>query len=185
MATGGSRSTTISVSCDPLMRPPYAPRLAAVDRGRKTLKFATNVWTELEEMDDGVKGTRLERKVGETLAAAVWELEPGASTTYHLHHGTKELVLVLRGTLTVRTPDGEQELGEGDILGFPYGLPGAHGMINRSEAPVRYLMAAEHWSLDVIEYPDEGTLCTAARTHSQTGEPLFTFFRLADGFDRD
>jgi altronate dehydratase len=32
---------------------------------------------------------------------------------------------------------------------------------------------------------DEGTLCTFAATPSRTGEELFTFFRLADGFDRD
>jgi uncharacterized cupin superfamily protein len=149
------------------------------------MRFETSVWAELDEMGDGVSGTRLERTVGETLAAAVWELEPGASTTYHLHHGTKELVVVLRGTLTIRTADGERELREGDVLAFPRGLPGAHGTINRSEAPVRYLMVAEHWSLDVIEYPDEGTLCTAAMTPAETGEPLFRFFRLADGFDRD
>jgi uncharacterized cupin superfamily protein len=147
--------------------------------------FATNVWTELEDIDDGVRGTRLERVPGETLAAAVWELAPGASTRYHLHHGTKELIVVLRGKLIVRTLDGERELAEGDVLGFARGLPGAHGMLNRSEEPVRYLMVAEHWSLDTIEYPDEGTLCTIATTPSQTGDALFTFFRLEDGFDRD
>ena len=82
-------------------------------------------------------------------------------------------------------PDGERELREGDVLGFARGLPGAHGTVNRSDAPVRYLMVAEHGSLDVIEYPDEGTLCTAARTTSHTGESLFSFFRLADALDRN
>jgi uncharacterized cupin superfamily protein len=149
------------------------------------MQFATNVWTELEDAGDGGDGMRLERTPGETLAASVWELEPGASVTYHLHHGTKELVLVLRGTLTVRTPNGERELDEGDVLAFARGLPGAHGTINRCGSPVRYLMVAEHASLDVIEYPDDGTLCTAAHTPSHTGESLLTFFRFADGFDRD
>jgi uncharacterized cupin superfamily protein len=149
------------------------------------MQFATNVWTELVDIDEGVRGMRLERVPGETLASAVWELAPGASTRYHLHHGTKELMVVLRGTLTIRTPDGERELAEGAVLAFARGLTGAHGMSNRTDEPVRYLMVAEHWSLDTIEYPDEGTLCTIAFTPSQTGDGLFTFFRLADGFDRD
>jgi uncharacterized cupin superfamily protein len=124
------------------------------------MTFATNVWAELDDMGDGVSGTRL-------------------------HHGTKELVLVLRGTLTVRVPDEEHELREGEVLAFARGLDGAHGMLNRSDAPVRYLMVAEHWSLDIIEYPDEGTLCTIAFTPSTAGEPLFRFFRLDDSFERD
>ena len=147
------------------------------------MHFETNVWIELADMGDGVHGARLERMPGETLASAVWELDPGASTTYHLHHGTKELVLVLRGVLTVRTPDGERELAEGEVVAFPRGLDGAHGMVNRSTEPVRYLMVAEHLSLDVIEYPDDGVLRAMAMTRSQTGEHLFTKFRLADGLD--
>jgi hypothetical protein len=46
-------------------------------------------------------------------------------------------------------------------------------------------MVAEHGSLDLIEYPDDGTLCTVAHTPSHTGDSLFSFFRFADGFERD
>jgi uncharacterized cupin superfamily protein len=92
---------------------------------------------------------------------------------------------VLRGTLTVRTKDGERELGEGDVLAFARGLEGAHGMANRSQELARYLMVADHWSLDIIEYPDEGTLCSIASTPSSEGDPLFKFFRVADAFERD
>jgi len=58
-------------------------------------------------------------------------------------------------------------------------------VVNRSGAPVRYLMAAAHVSPEVIEYPDSGTLCAMARTDSQAGGPLFSFHRLADAVEVD
>ena len=149
------------------------------------MEFARNVWAELADLDDGVRGARLERIRGETLAAAVWELGPGASVDYHFHHGTKELLLVLRGRLVLRAHDGERELAEGDVVAFPRGRDGAHGTVNRSDSPVRYLMVAAHDSPDVIEYPDRGTLGVFARTTANSGEPLEAFFHLADAFDRD
>ena len=136
------------------------------------MEYATNVWAELDDFGDGVRGKRLERVRGETLAAAVWELEPGADVDYHFHHGTKELLLVLRGRVTLRTHEGERELGEGDVVAFGLGRDGAHGTVNRSNEPVRYVMVAEHGPLDVIEYPDRGTIGIYGRTTSQSGEPL-------------
>jgi uncharacterized cupin superfamily protein len=151
------------------------------------MAFGTNVWAELEDagLGDGVRGLRLERVRGESLASAVWELDPGASVDYHFHHGTQELLLVLRGRLTVRTPEGERELAEGDVVAFVRGADGAHGTTNRSSEPARYLMVAGHDSPDVIEYPDKGTLCVMARTPSHTGEELFSFHRFADAFERE
>ncbi len=149
------------------------------------MEYATNVWAELDELGDGVRGVRLDRVRGETLAAAVWELAPGATVDYHFHHGTSEWLLVLRGVLTLRTHDGERDLPEGETVAFRRGRDGAHGTANRSDAPVRYLMVAAHDSLDVIEYPDRGTLGVFARTTANTGEPLAALFRVADALDRD
>ena len=141
------------------------------------MEFATNVWVELEEFGDGVRGRRLERVRGETLAASVWELDPGADVDYHFHHGTKELLLVLRGRLTLRTHEGERELREGDVVTFARGRDGAHGTVNRSDEAVRYVIVAEHGPLDVIEYPDQGTIGIYGRSTSQDGEPLATEVR--------
>jgi len=148
------------------------------------MELATNVWVDLDDLGEGVHGTRLERIRGETLAAAVWELAPGASIDLHFHHGTKELLLVLRGRLTLRTHEGERELREGDAVAFPRGRDGAHGMRNDSDAPVRYLMVAAHEPLDVIEYPERGTLGVHGRTRALDGEPLAAVFRAADAVDR-
>jgi uncharacterized cupin superfamily protein len=117
-----------------------------------------NVWnTELEAIGEGVRGARLlERPEGTRLVGAVWELDPGASSgPYHVHHATEELLVVLDGSATLRTPDGEREVARGDVAHFPVGASGAHQVLNRSDAPVRYLMVAAHTGTDVIEYVDE------------------------------
>jgi uncharacterized cupin superfamily protein len=146
---------------------------------------ASNVWVELEDFGDGVSGRRIERVRGETLAAAVWELAPGAVNTYHFHHGAREWLLVLRGRLWLRTHEGERELSEGDAIAFPRGRDGAHGQANHSDEPVRYLVVAHHDSPDLIEYPDEGTLGAFALTTSESGEPFGAFFHVKDAFERD
>jgi uncharacterized cupin superfamily protein len=152
--------------------------------------YATNVWLDLSSDDhvigDGVRGDRLDRPPGATLAASVWELEPGVSSgDYHFHHGSEEMMLVLRGQPTLRSPAGERELAEGESVHFARGPEGAHQIINRSDAPVRYVMLAAHGSPEIIEYPDAGTLSVMARTESQQGEPLFAFYRLDSAFVRD
>ena len=135
--------------------------------------YGDNVWAELPELGDGVRGARLVRTDGRQLAGAVWELAPGCDAIpYHFHHGTEEYLVVLRGSATLRTPDGERELAEGAVVHFPPGPEGAHSVVNRGDEPVRYLFVAAHASPDVVEYPDEGTFAAFAKTASQRGEPF-------------
>jgi uncharacterized cupin superfamily protein len=136
----------------------------------------SNVWVDLSAMDDGVSGERLlERAPGTRLRSAVWELEPGkASGQYHVHHATEELLVVLRGRPTLRTPAGDRQLEEGDVVHFPAGPDGAHQVLNRSDDVVRYLMAASHSHLDVIEYLDDSQVVVWTASESpQQGKPLF------------
>ncbi|HEX2849379.1 MAG TPA: cupin domain-containing protein, partial [Acidimicrobiales bacterium] len=136
-----------------------------------------NVWQEdLPSLGDAVRGIRLVRAPDCPLVAAVWELDPGAEGPYHLHHGTDEYLIVLRGRPTLRTPDGERELAEGEAVQFPRGLTGAHQISNRSEDVVRYVMAAYHGTPEVIEYPDDGTVVVGARTAGADGRELFRRF---------
>ena len=65
------------------------------------------------------------------LGASVYELPPGqALCPYHYEYGEEEWLLVLRGTATVRTPEGEEELGPWDLTCFPPGPDGAHQVRN-------------------------------------------------------
>jgi uncharacterized cupin superfamily protein len=73
---------------------------------------------------------------------------------YHTHHGSEELLIVLRGRPTVRTPDGERQLDEGDVVHFPPGPEGAHGIRNDTDETVRYVVAGTRVSPEIVEYPD-------------------------------
>jgi uncharacterized cupin superfamily protein len=118
------------------------------------------------------------------LAVGVYELLPGQTQCpYHFHHGNDELIVVLRGTPTLRTPDGERELQPGDAVPFPAGREGAHQMTNRTADPVRYLIAARHVTPEVVEYPDSGKLSAMAYSESQRGVPLSTWHRLDDSVE--
>jgi uncharacterized cupin superfamily protein len=139
--------------------------------------YGDNVWGELEDFGDGVSGKRLVRSSESHLVCAVWQLEPGATPgPYHLHHGTDEYLVVLRGTPTLRSHDGERTLAEGDVVPLPPGLHGAHQVRNDSEAPIRVAIFAYHHSPDVIEYLDEGVVIVGGSTLSGDGEPLYSRF---------
>ncbi len=91
------------------------------------------------------------------LAANVYELDPGAvGSPLHVHHANEELLLVLAGTAWLRGPDGTQVLSAGAVVAFPRGQAGAHSLVNRSDAPVRYLVVSTTNRPDVVEYPDTG-----------------------------
>ena len=91
------------------------------------------------------------------LAANVYELDPGAvGSPLHVHHANEELLLVLAGTPSLRGPDGTQLLTVGAVVAFPRGQAGAHSLVNRSDARVRYLVLSTTNRPDVVEYPDTG-----------------------------
>ena len=91
------------------------------------------------------------------LAANVYELDPGAvGSPLHAHHATEELLLVLAGAPSLRGPDGTQLLSTGAVVAFPRGQAGSHSVVNRSDAPVRYLIVSTTNRPDIVEYPDTG-----------------------------
>lgn len=145
-------------------------------------EYGDNVWEpQLPEAGDGIHGRRLMREEGRPLSGAVWELSPGSpGVDYHFHHGTEEFLIVLRGTATLRTPEGKRELAEGSVAHFSPGPEGAHTVMNWSKAPLRYVMMAAHASPDIVEYPDKGEFAAGAKSLSQRGERLFVRLPLPD-----
>jgi uncharacterized cupin superfamily protein len=119
----------------------------------------------------------LVRSESNILGASVWELQPGASQfVYHFHHGSEELLIVLRGTPTVRMHDGDRAAVEGDVVPFPRGPAGAHQIRNDSDAVARILLVAAHADPDVAEYPETGKRATIlGGAHS--------FHRMADAVE--
>jgi uncharacterized cupin superfamily protein len=104
------------------------------------------------------RGTFVADRIGaELLGGALYEVEPGDRLwPYHTHHANEEWLIVLRGRPTLRTPDGEHELHEGDVAAFPRGDDGLHQVINRTDAPVRVLMVSTMILPDVVHYADSG-----------------------------
>ena len=131
---------------------------------------------EWDEADDwyggGGKGKRLVER-GPQLGASVYELGPNNFTMYHFHHGSEELLIVLRGRPTLREPDGERQLAEGDVVHFPTGPGGAHALRNDTDEVVRFVVAGVRVSPEVVEYPDLNQITAQAPTTSQTGERLW------------
>ncbi len=105
-------------------------------------------------------GARRKRALGDALGLANYgvnlvELPPGAlSSMRHWHSKQDEFVYVLDGELTLITDQGEQVLRAGMAAGFAAGSGDGHHMINRSDAPARYLEVGDRASGDAVVYPD-------------------------------
>jgi uncharacterized cupin superfamily protein len=121
--------------------------------------YAGNVWDAVPDWG-GVGARRLmrsEERAG--LGASLWEFQPGGSQfVYHFHHGSDELVVVLRGAPVVRLHDGDRQLLEGDVVPLPRGPSGAHQIRNETDHVVRVLIVSTNADPDVAEYPDTGKI---------------------------
>jgi uncharacterized cupin superfamily protein len=100
----------------------------------------------------------------ERLGASLYEVEPGnACFPYHWHSANEEMLIVLSGRPTLRTPAGERVLEEGEVVAFRLGEEGAHQVVNRSEGTVRFLIVSEMNPVDLNGYPDSGKILTTNR----------------------
>jgi uncharacterized cupin superfamily protein len=118
-------------------------------------------WSRTEDREGWrSKGGGVGRHIGsELIGGSVYELEPGSRLwPYHAHHANEEWLIVVRGEPTLRTPDGEQSLKEGDVVCFPRGKEGAHQVSNRTTAPIRVLMLSTMIAPDIVEYLDSGKI---------------------------
>jgi uncharacterized cupin superfamily protein len=118
-----------------------------------------NIWDDNwgEQQEDWSGGGALTKRLvdrGPLLGASLYELQRGNFMIYHAHHGSEELLIVLRGRPTLRTPEGERQLEEGDVVHFATGPEGAHGIRNDTDEAVRYVVAGTRVSPEIVEYPD-------------------------------
>jgi uncharacterized cupin superfamily protein len=143
-----------------------------------------NIWTDEWESGDDWSGGGGEAKPlprGEQIGATLYQLDPGDFVVYHFHHASEELLILLRGRPTLRTPDGERQLEEGEVVHVPVGPDGAHGLKNETDELVRYVMVSSLRLPEVAEYPDLKKITAQARTGSQTGERLWFIHDVGNG----
>jgi uncharacterized cupin superfamily protein len=109
---------------------------------------------------DNALAGRARRALGDALGLTQFgvnlsRLDPGAvSSLRHWHTGEDEFLLVLAGTPTLVTDDGERVLGPGLAAGFPANTENGHRLENRSDEPVIYVEVGTRSSRDVVTYPD-------------------------------
>jgi uncharacterized cupin superfamily protein len=129
------------------------------------------------------KRARLGRQAGaERLGLSLWEVPPGqAAYPYHYHLGEEELVVLLEGELSLRTPAGWRELNKGDVATFLRGEDGAHQLVNRTQQSARFLALSTSGDPDVVMYPDSGKV--GAYERLPQGGGLQAMFRSADTVD--
>jgi uncharacterized cupin superfamily protein len=122
---------------------------------------------------------RLGRRLdGEMLGTSVYVLGAGQrSFPYHFHHSNEEMLIVLEGEVTVRTPFGEQRAGRGDTTIFRRGPTGAHQIINHSASQARVMMISTMVEPEIAEYPDTGKIGVfAGRAPGAAGEAILWKF---------
>ena len=136
---------------------------------------ADELWDE-----DGYRRARLAAEAGaEHLGLTVYELPPGTGMHFHYHLQREELLVVLGGTVAVRTGRGWQDVPEGGVVAFPRGERGVHAYENPGDRPVRLLMFSEQNAPNVSVYPDANQV--GIYDVAEPGERRFgALFNLAD-----
>jgi uncharacterized cupin superfamily protein len=102
------------------------------------------------------RASRVGKRIGATqLGMSVYELPIGqAICPYHFEWTDEEWLIVLRGTPTLRTPEGERTLAPGDTVCFPAGPDGAHHVRNSGDDVARVAILSTKNPFGIAEYPD-------------------------------
>jgi len=97
------------------------------------------------------------------LGTSWFELAPGKKAfPFHFHLANEEALFVLEGEGVLRSGEEEHLLHAGDYVSFPPGPPG-HQVINRSNAPLRFLALSTMIEPEVAVYPDSKKVGFLAR----------------------
>lgn len=135
--------------------------------------------------EDGYRRARLAAEAGaEHLGLTVYELPPGTGMHFHYHLQREELLVVLEGTVALRTANGWEDVPEGEVRAFPRGERGVHGYENRTERAVRLLMLSEQNAPNVSVYPDEDQvgIYDVARPEERRFGALFNLTDAVEGY---
>ena len=124
----------------------------------------------------------LGRQAGaERLGASLFALPPGqAAFPLHYHLGNEEMLIVIAGSPSLRTLDGERELVTGEVVSFPRGETGAHQIVNRSDREARILLISEMNAPEVVVRPESGKLSALGRPPGSRGEGMHKAFHQSD-----
>lgn len=80
------------------------------------------------------------------------------SFPYHYHHNAEELIMIISGSMTVRTSKGFEIVKKDQVVFFEMGETGVHQFYNHCAEPCIYLDIRSTVGIDVCEYPDSGKI---------------------------
>lgn len=94
---------------------------------------------------------------GGKLFVTFYTLMPGKTNyPYHYHSGMEEIFYIISGTATLKTPEGNRTVAEGDVIVLPANSKGAHQLTNTSDDVLVYLDIDTVSSPEVVFYPEKG-----------------------------
>jgi uncharacterized cupin superfamily protein len=76
------------------------------------------------------------------------------SFPYHFHRNAEEVMIVMSGSMAIRSPKGFQVLHQGEIVFMEQGEAGAHQFYNHTASSCTYFDVKSFSGLDIVEYPD-------------------------------
>lgn len=120
-----------------------------------------NIYTDEFEYDEsdppGYRGGMArvgDEAGGEELVVKLFELPPGESLCPYHYEYVEEWLIILDGEITLRAPDGERQLGRGEVVRFPPGPDGGHKTTNNGQSTARMLMFSSAREPSISVYPD-------------------------------
>jgi uncharacterized cupin superfamily protein len=92
-------------------------------------------------------------------------MNPGCrSSDKHWHRAEDEMVYVLDGVVTLCEGETETLLHPGDAATFRAGDPVGHYLVNRGDAPTRFLVVGTRAPVDKITYTERNLICHRDRS---------------------
>jgi len=92
---------------------------------------------------------------GGKLEVYFYTIPPGKSNyPYHYHTANEEIFYITSGYGTLRTPEGEKNVSQGDVIIMPANENGAHKLINTSNVPLVYLEVKTATTPEICIQPD-------------------------------
>jgi uncharacterized cupin superfamily protein len=111
-----------------------------------------------------------------------WEVDPGeAAYPYHAHFTEEEIIVVLSGQPSLRTPEGWRDLHAGEVVIFPVGQRGAHQIVNKSDQMIRFLSFSNSGAPEIVLQLDAGKV--GAFERPVDGGGLALWFRESDAVE--
>jgi uncharacterized cupin superfamily protein len=91
---------------------------------------------------------------GRDLAVRLYEVPPGQNLCPYHYEYVEEWLLVMTGSVKIRTPSGIESACAGDVVCFPKGPAGAHKVWNDAQESARVIMFSTDTVPSVCVYPD-------------------------------